>query len=69
VGTGAAGDRDRPEAELVTLAVLQALLGFTNEARSIRHAHSHLRSWFPYLPDRPGYNKRLRRAGHLVQHI
>lgn len=57
------------DAELVTLAGLQALLGFTNEARFIRHAHTHLRSWFPYLPDRPGYNKRLRRAGHLMQHI
>ena len=57
------------DAELVTLAVLQALLGFTSEARFIRHARAHLRPWFPYLPDRPGYNKRLRRAGHLMQHV
>lgn len=57
------------DAELLTLAVLQALLGFTSEARFIRHAHAHLRPWFPYLPDRPGYNKRLRRAGHLMQHV
>ena len=27
------------DAELVTLAVMQALLGFTSEARWIRHAH------------------------------
>jgi hypothetical protein len=57
------------DAELLTLAVIQALLGFTSEARFIRHARAHLRPWFPYLPDRPGYNKRLRRAGPLFQHV
>lgn len=57
------------DAELVTLAVIQALLGFTSEARFIRHAHAHLRPWFPYLPDRPGYNKRLRRSGQLLHHV
>lgn len=57
------------DAELLTLAVLQALLGFTSEARFIRHAHTHLRPWFRYLPDRPGYNKRLRHAGELFQHV
>src|SRR5215207_265109 len=57
------------DAELLTPAMLQALLGFTSEARFIRHAHAHLRPWFPYLPDRPGYNKRLRRAGALFQHV
>jgi hypothetical protein len=56
------------DAELVTLAVLQALLGFTSEARFIRHARTHLRPWFRYLPDRPGYNKRLRRSGQLMVH-
>jgi hypothetical protein len=30
------------DAEMTTLAVLQALLGFTSEARWIRHAHAHL---------------------------
>jgi hypothetical protein len=57
------------DAELLTLAVIQALLGFSSEARFIRHAHAHLRAWFPYLPDRPGYNKRLRRAGEMFQHV
>jgi hypothetical protein len=56
------------DAELVTLAVLQALLGFTSEARFVRHARTHLRPWFRYLPDRPGYNKRLRRSGQLMHH-
>jgi hypothetical protein len=48
------------DAELVTLAVMQALLGFTSEARWLRYAHAHLRGMFPYLPQQPGYNKRLR---------
>ena len=49
------------DAELVTLAVMQALLGFTSEARWLRHAREHLRHLFPYLPQQSGYNKRLRR--------
>ena len=57
------------DAELITLAVIQALLGFTSEARFIRHANIHLRSLFPYLPQRPAYNKRLRHAGATMQHI
>jgi Transposase DDE domain len=56
------------DAELVTLAVMQALLGFTSEARWLRHARTHLRHLFPYLPQQPGYNKRLRRAVLLIQH-
>ena len=50
------------DAELLTLAVLQALLGFTSETRFLRHAEVHLRSWFPYIPHQSGYNKRLRKA-------
>jgi hypothetical protein len=56
------------DAELVTLAVMQALLGFTSEARWIRHARAHLRHLFPYLPQQPGYNKRLRAARGLIRH-
>ena len=56
------------DAELVTLAVMQALLGFTSEARWIRHAHAHLGHLFPYLPQQPGYNKRLRAARGLIRH-
>ena len=51
------------DAELITLAVLQALLGFTSEARWLRFAGEHLHHLFPYLPQQPGYNKRLRRLG------
>ena len=57
------------DAELATLAALQALLGFTSEARFIRWARTHLRPWFPSLPQRAGYNKRLRRSAGLLQHL
>ena len=53
-------DPELSDAELVTLAVMQALPGFTSEARWLRHAREHLRHLFPYLPRQPGYNKRLR---------
>jgi hypothetical protein len=55
------------DAELVTLAVMQALLGFVSEARWLRYADRHLRHLFPYLPGQSGYNKRLRRAGELLR--
>ena len=48
------------DAELVTLSVMSALLGHTSEARWLRYARVHLRTMFPYLPQQPGYNKRLR---------
>jgi hypothetical protein len=56
------------DAELVTLAVMQALLGFTSEARWLRHARAQLRHLFPYLPQQPGYNKRLRAAAPMIRH-
>ncbi|WP_033213752.1 IS982 family transposase [Kitasatospora phosalacinea] len=57
------------DAELVTLAVVQALLGFTSERRWIRHATTHLRHLFPYLPGQSGYNRRLRKAADLVARV
>ena len=54
------------DAELVTLAVMQALLGFVSEARWLRYADRHLRHLVPYLPGQSGDNKRLRAAAHLV---
>ena len=38
------------DAGLVTLVVLQALLGFTSEARWLRYTNSRLHGLFPYLP-------------------
>ena len=45
---------------------MQALLGYTSEARWIRHAHAHLGHLFRYLPGQPGYNRRLRAAAGLI---
>jgi hypothetical protein len=53
------------DAEFVTLAVSQTLLGFSSETWFIRYAHAHPRPWFAYLPDRHGCNKRLRHSCQL----
>jgi hypothetical protein len=55
------------DAELLTLAAMQALLGFAHEARWLRHAGQHLTHLFPYLPGQAGYNKRLRRSAVQLQ--
>jgi hypothetical protein len=57
------------DAELVSLAVMQAMLGYTSEARWLRHARAHLRHLFPYLPQQPGYNKRLRKSAGLLRRV
>ena len=57
------------DAELVTLAVMQALLGFAKERQWIRFAHAHLRHLFPVLPQQSGYNKRLRAAAGLIRFV
>ena len=59
------------DSEMITLAVLAALLGYTTERRWLRYANTHLTSWFPHIPKQPGYNKRLRAlvvAMGAVQH-
>src|SRR3954454_11895860 len=55
------------DADLVTLAVMQALLGRTSEARWLRYARAQLRHLFPYLPQQPGYNKRLRALADTIR--
>ncbi|MGH3851203.1 MAG: IS982 family transposase, partial [Pseudonocardiaceae bacterium] len=57
------------DAELLTMAVLQALLGFSNETRWIRYAHVHLVELFSYMPARAGYNKRLREATSMMSAV
>ena len=54
------------DAELVTLSVMQALLGYPSEARWLRFARGRLRHLFPYLPLQPGYNKRLRKLAATI---
>jgi hypothetical protein len=55
------------DAELLTLAAIQVLQGFNEEARWLRFADRHLRHLFPYLPGQAGYNKRLRRSANQLQ--
>jgi Transposase DDE domain len=55
--------------ELVCLAVAQALLGCNSGARWLRFARAHLAGMFPYLPQRSGYNRRLRAALPLIKRV
>ncbi len=54
------------DAELVTLAVAQVLLGIDSEHRWIRFAYCRLGHLFRYLPKQPGYHKRLKAAAPLL---
>ena len=56
------------DSELVCLAVAQVLLGCNSERRWLRFAYGRLGHLFPYLPQSPAYNKRLRTAHRLVEH-
>ena len=53
--------------ELLCMAVMQALLGYQGEARWLRYARKHLGELFPYIPEDPGYNTRLRAALPLIK--
>jgi hypothetical protein len=57
------------DAELVTLAVMQALLGYVSQARWLRYAKTHLRGLLPYLPGQSGYNMRLRRTAGTIRSV
>src|SRR3954451_9231893 len=55
------------DAELLTMAVAQVLLGVRSEARWLRFLPRVLPGAFPYLPGQSGYNKRLRAAVPLLK--
>jgi hypothetical protein len=56
-----AGRRPRiTDAELITLAVAQIMLGCPSERQFLRLAGQRLGHLFPYIPKQSGYNKRLR---------
>jgi hypothetical protein len=57
------------DSELVCLAVAQVLLGCDGEHRWIRFCYCRLGQLFPYLPNQPGYNKRLRQARWLLGQV
>lgn len=54
------------DAELITLAVMSALLGYTSERRWLRHVKTHLSQAFPYVPRQSGYNKRVRKLADTM---
>jgi hypothetical protein len=49
------------DAELITLAIAQVLLGLPNDRQFLALARYRIGHLFPYLPMQPGYNKRLRK--------
>jgi hypothetical protein len=53
------------DAELVTMAVMSALLGFTSERRWLRYVTENLAGMFPRQIGQSGYNKRMRKAFFL----
>jgi hypothetical protein len=53
------------DAELLTMAVMSALMGFTSERRWLRYASRHLAGMFPRRIGQPGYNKRVRKSFFL----
>src|SRR5215213_6079940 len=57
------------DAELLTMAVAQVLLGVRSEARWLRFVPNALPAAFPYLPGQSGYNKRLRNALPLIKRL
>ena len=57
------------DAELLTMAVMSALLGFTSERRWLRYVNDHLAVMFPRRIGQPGYNKRLRKAFFLFVRV
>jgi hypothetical protein len=57
------------DAELVTVAVAQVLLGHDSERHWMRAARQKIGHLFRYLPKQSGYNKRLRAALPLVQRV
>jgi Transposase DDE domain len=54
------------DAEMITLAVMSALLGYTSERRWLRYAQANLTAMFPRLPGQSGYNKRLRKLAPVM---
>jgi hypothetical protein len=57
------------DAELLTMAVMSALLGFTSERRWLRYAGRHLVQMFPRRIGQSGYNKRLRKSFFLLMRL
>jgi Transposase DDE domain len=57
------------DAELITLAVAQMFMGIPNDRQFLAFAHWRLGHLFRYLPQQPGYNKRLRALAPTIARV
>jgi hypothetical protein len=57
------------DAELIALAVAQMFLAVPNDRKFLALARWRLGHLFPYLPNQPGYNKRLRALAPTIARI
>jgi hypothetical protein len=57
------------DAELVALAVAQMFLAIPNDRKFLALARWRLGHLFPYLPQQPGYNKRLRALASAIARV
>jgi len=57
------------DAELIALAVAQMFLGLPNDRQFLALARYRLGHLFPYLPQQPGYNKRLRALAPTIARV
>jgi hypothetical protein len=57
------------DAELVALAVAQMFLAIPNDRKFLALARWRLGHLFPYLPQQPGYNKRLRALAPTIARV
>ncbi len=55
------------DAEVVTLAVAQAIMGITSDDRFLRLAARSLKELFPQLPKQPGFHKRRARLCETIE--
>src|SRR3954468_7585421 len=61
------GRRKLSDAEVVTLAVAQVLLGIPSDRRFLRSARRQLGHLFPNLPSQDGFHKRRARLGETIE--
>jgi hypothetical protein len=57
------------DAELIALAVAQAAMGISSDRQFLGMIEKVLPGWFPYLPDQPQYNRRLRRLTPAISAV
>jgi hypothetical protein len=63
------GKRILTDAEVVTLAVAQAIMGISSDERFLAVARTRLAHLFPRLPKRPGFHKRRERLSDTIEQL